>query len=117
MSEIVVTHKEAERHGGGVTCLAYTPIERRGSLVGFTDLHLPRMRLRLFSCTVHEQNGRKWVGLPSRPWMKDGELVRDPDTGKVRYEPVLGFDSKDILGRFSDAAVAAIEAYDAGAFR
>jgi hypothetical protein len=108
---------QRQRAGGGIGCLQFTPIDRRGSLVGFADLHVPAYRIRLFSCTVHEQNGRRWVGLPGRPWVKDGELVRDPDTGKVRYEAILAFDDQAILRRFSDAAVAAIEAYDAGVFR
>ena len=107
-----------QRSSGSISCLAFTPIDRRGSLVGFADLHILGYRIRLFSCTVHEQNGKRWVGLPGRPWVNsNGELVRDETTGKVKYQPVLAFDSKDILDRFSVAAITAIKSYDVGAFR
>jgi hypothetical protein len=103
--------------GSGITCLAFNRIERRGSLVGFADLHIVGYRMRLFSCPVHEQNGKRWVGLPARPWLdRDNQLVRDPDTGKAKWQPIITFDSRDILARFSDAAVAAVATYDAGAF-
>jgi hypothetical protein len=105
------------RHPAGpsVTVLAFSPITRRGSLVGFADLHLPRHRMKLFSCTVHEQNGSRWVGLPARTWVdRDGNLVRDQDTGKPKYQPILQFDSKDILNAFSDAAISALDAYQSG---
>jgi hypothetical protein len=37
-----------------------------GTLVGFFDLLLPS-GLKLNDCTLHERDGKRWVGLPGKP--------------------------------------------------
>jgi len=38
--------------------------------------------LRIKECSVHERDGKRWVGLPGKPWKKMGRLHRlRPDTG------------------------------------
>lgn len=101
----------------GISILAFKPMSGSGSLRGFVDVHIPAWRLRLFGCPVHESHGRRWVGLPSRPQIdRDGVAVRDEEKGKVRYFPVIGFDDVEVLHRFSDATVAALEIYNPDAF-
>ncbi len=99
---------------GLIICLCFTRIERRGSLLVFADLHVIPFRLKLFSCTAHALHDRRWVALPSRPWVKDGEPLRDVDSGKVKYQPIIGFDGANLLRRFSDAACAALDVYSPG---
>lgn len=101
--------------GGGVACLSFSPIDRRGSLLGFGDFHVPGFRLKLFSCGAHELDGERWIALPSWPWVsREGELVRDPETHKIKYQPSITWDSKAVGDRFSAAAVAALDAYQPG---
>jgi hypothetical protein len=100
----------------GIHVLAYNPLEPpRGSLRGFFDAHVPAFRFKLFGCTAHSQGGRRWVGLPARPMLDHGgNVLRDQETGKVRYQQVFAFDDDRVRTRFSDACIAALDAYTNG---
>lgn len=88
-----------------ITCLSFTPAPRSGILKGWADLHLPRMKLRLRGCPAFlSSEGGASVALPSR------EIGRDA-AGKSRFVPVAEWDNRDIANAFSDAAVAALDAY------
>ena len=45
---------------------------------------------------------------------REGVPLRDEATGKIRYVSFAAFDDKDLLRRFSDAAVAALDPYPPG---
>jgi hypothetical protein len=80
---------------------------RRGSLVGFADIHLA-VGLTICGCTVHQQHGKRWVGLPGRPRLdRDKQLVIGTD-GKVTYDKFGTWDSPELSRRFSDLAAAEI---------
>ena len=103
-----------QRKEGGVPCINFQPFES-GTLRGFGDFHIVGWHFRVFGCSCHVQNDRRWVGLPGKPLLdRAGQVQRDEDTGKIRYVPVIGFDDKDLLHRFNDAAVAALDAYQPG---
>jgi hypothetical protein len=72
----------------------------RNTLKGFFDLELPS-GLIIHDCMLHEKNGKRWVGLPARPYQKDG---------KTEYARILGFDSAEAHARFQEEAVAAVDA-------
>ena len=99
----------------GITCLSFKRV-RSGGLVGFANLHIPAMRIKLFACPVQQSNGKRWVGVPSKPQLdRDRQLVRG-ENDKPLYSQVVAWDSTEVRNRFSDAAVAAVLAYDPGAF-
>jgi hypothetical protein len=81
---------------------------RSNTLYGFCDIAIPEMRLRIFDLTVHEKNGRRWVGLPAKPQItRDGGVRRD-DRGKTAYVPILEFTDKPTRDAFSDRVIAAL---------
>lgn len=92
-----------------ITCVNFKPL-RRGSLLGFADLELSS-GLVILECSFHEANGRRWVNPPGRPMLDADKrpIVKD---GKLQYAPVIEFRDKPTRYRWSDAAVAAIEALE-----
>ncbi|MEI2299182.1 hypothetical protein [Ensifer sp. MJa1] len=100
-----------------IFCIGLKKLDGPASLRGFCDLHIPAWRLQIFGCPINEDRGKRWVGLPGKPWLDAaGNLVRDPETGKPRYSPVLQFDDQERLRAFRQAAVEAVLAYDPDAF-
>jgi hypothetical protein len=56
----------------------------KGALIGFFDVELPS-GMKLNGCTLLEKDGKRWIGLPSKEWVKgDGTkswvpIVEIPD--------------------------------------
>ena len=90
-------------------CLQFKPLPR-GSMLGFCDLEMDS-GLILKGCTLLESNGRRWVNPPGRPQLDADRKVMLDETGKVLYAVTIDFTTKAVRSRWSDAAVAAIEAY------
>lgn len=81
----------------------------RNSLQGFFSLTLPS-GVTLRECSLHERNGKRWVGLPARPQTnKDGSRRIDPKTGKSAWSPLVEIRDRAIRERFQTAALAAVD--------
>ncbi len=94
----------------GVEIVNWKAFER-GTLQGFADIRLPTVKLTLYGCAVHQKNGRRWVQTPSKPQLDaDRNLVKD-EQGKIQYWPAAKFDDRDVGDRFSEAALAALDAH------
>jgi hypothetical protein len=78
-----------------------------GTLRGFCTVHLPSGMI-LHEVAVHHRNGSWWASPASKPMLsKDGTVLRD-DAGKVRYAPIISFDTKQTRDRLSQAVVEAL---------
>jgi hypothetical protein len=64
---------------------------RKNSLVGFFDLQMPS-GLIVRGAMLFEKSGKRWVGFPSKEWIK-------PE-GTKSYFPLLEFASRDVSDRF-----------------
>ena len=85
---------------------------RSHSLVGFADLLIPEMRLRIKEASIHQAHGRRWVGLPAKPQIDREGRVRHDDRGKTAYANILQFTDKATSDAFSERAIEALlEAY------
>jgi hypothetical protein len=73
---------------------------RKGTLLGFFDLEMPS-GLIVRGAMLFEKNGKRWVGFPSKEWIK-------PD-GSKGYSPLLEFASREISGKFQAAVLPAAE--------
>jgi len=99
-----------------VTCIGFK-LRHSGSLLGYAEIHLSRLRLRLHDVPIYAQGPRRWAGVPSRPVVdRENQPVRD-EAGKPKYQPLLAWDTPDLQKAFSDAVVMAVEDYDASVFR
>ena len=89
---------------------------RRGSLRGFAIIDIPEVGMRVFDVTVYQKDdGSRWASLPSRPWVRGGELALD-DQGKPRYSPCMEFNDAKVKRAFSDRVIAALVAHAPAAY-
>jgi hypothetical protein len=63
----------------------------KNSLRGFFDVALPSGMV-VCGCTLHETNGRHWVGLPSKPYPSDD--------GAQAWAKIVDFVDKETHSRF-----------------
>jgi hypothetical protein len=90
--------------------------QRSNTLVGFCTVLLPQLHLRIIDLTVHEKNGSRWVGLPSKPWVGRDGVAKRGDDGKMIYAPVLDFTDRATKDAFSDRVIDALLTRFPGAF-
>lgn len=83
-----------------IEVLKFTPY-RKGFLLGFADVYVPKMGLEIHGMSLAEKNGKRWVNMPSKEF-KD-------DKGETKYAPIMKFRDKDLNTRFCATALEAIE--------
>jgi hypothetical protein len=64
---------------------------RKGTLLGFFDLEMPS-GLIVRGAMLFEKNGKRWVGFPSKEWVKAD--------GTKGYMPLLEFADRSISDKF-----------------
>jgi len=77
---------------------AFKPL-RANTLYGFVAITIPELHLRVYDLTVHEKNGKRWIGLPAKPQVERSGCVdretRDAFSARViasegaKWEPVV----------------------------
>lgn len=92
-----------------IRCLKFTPLVK-GALQGFADLLLDS-GLTLHDCTVMESNGRRWLGLPSKPQLDAGKNVKRAADGKVAYTPCVSIGDRKRRDAFNEQALEAIDSF------
>ena len=92
-----------------VVCADWRPL-RRNTLCGFARVRIAELDLTIHDVAVHQKGDRLWAQLPSKPWIRDGQLVTGDD-GKVQYSPIIEFDRRDVRDAFSQRVVAAVIAF------
>jgi hypothetical protein len=61
-----------------IRCLRFRAF-KKNTLLGFADLELTRVGLILRDCTLHEKNGKRWIGFPAKSFTgQDGESKWTP---------------------------------------
>lgn len=93
-----------------ITIESFTP-RCRNTLRGFCSIKVDELHLIINDIGVHIRDGRSWVSLPSKPFLRNGEAVVD-DTGKIKYLPVVEFDNAAVRNAFSDRVIEALIKYD-----
>jgi hypothetical protein len=72
----------------------------KGALIGFFDVALPS-GMKLNGCTLLEKEGKRWIGLPSREWIK-------PD-GSKSYVPIVEIPDREARDKFNAMVLPAAE--------
>jgi hypothetical protein len=75
------------------------------TLKGFLTVRFPQIGLEVRHVAVNEENGRRWLNLPARPY-------KDPATGKPRWAYYMTF-YRDSGQGFEAAVFAALEEFRA----
>jgi hypothetical protein len=85
---------------GRFVALNWKPYEKN-TLRGFCDISLPS-GLIITGCSLHEQDGKRWVALPARPYQKSD--------GTTNYVNILDFTNAAAKSRFQASALRAVDA-------
>tara|TARA_R110000868_G_scaffold61144_1_gene185937 strand:- start:163 stop:480 length:318 start_codon:yes stop_codon:yes gene_type:complete len=83
-----------------IEVIKFTP-HRKGALLGFADVYVPKMQLEICGMSVAEKGGKRWVNMPSREYTDD--------KGEKKYAPIMKFRDKDLNTRFCAICLEAIE--------
>jgi hypothetical protein len=90
-----------------IRCVKYRRFEKN-TLKGFCDLELTRVGLILRDCTLHEKDGRQWIGFPAKSFTgHDGETKWMP---LVEFAEGAGEARKQFQQQALDAIRAVAEA-------
>lgn len=91
-----------------ITVSGWKPFDRN-TMRGFCTVHLPS-GMTLHDVAIHLSNGSWWASPASKPQLtRDGQAVKD-DAGKIKYVPVVSFESKAVRDRFSASVIEALRA-------
>jgi hypothetical protein len=96
-----------------ITATSWRPL-LKNTLRGFVTAHVAELGMSFLDIAIHEKNGKVWAAPPSRPWIKDGVVLKD-EAGKPSYSAIVEFDSPEVRNAFSAAVVRAVEAKFPGA--
>lgn len=75
----------------------------KNTLQGFLTILMTGIGLEIRDCTIHQKDGKKWIGLPAKPYEKD-----DGTTG---YSYIIKFVDKDRYFQFQDAVIKELDRY------
>jgi hypothetical protein len=98
-----------------VTCESFHPLVRN-TLRGFTTIAIADLRLKIRDVAIHQKGEARWAQVPAKPQVKDGALVKDPNTGKIQYVPIMEFDSRAVRDAFSRVVIDALLEFAPAAF-
>jgi hypothetical protein len=73
----------------------------KNSLRGFFDIALPSGMV-LCGCTLHEKEGKRWIGLPAKPYTKDD--------GSQSWVRVIDFVDRETGRKFQQSVLPAVVA-------
>ena len=74
----------------------------KNTLQGFLTVRLRTIGLEIRDITLHEKEGSQWIGMPSKPYEKDG---------KTKYSYIVTFYEKETSDKFQAKVLKALAAY------
>jgi hypothetical protein len=97
-----------------VTCEGWKALEKN-TLKGFAVIRVSELDLLFREVAIHQKGDRTWAQLPSRPWVKDGQVVTD-DSGKIQYSVLIEFTRPETRNAFSQRVIDAVLRFAPHAF-
>lgn len=82
-----------------IECTKFTPVNK-GNLIGFASLYIDKWGVEIFSISLNQKDGRKWITFPSKSYEKDGEK---------KFLPYFRIKDKGHYEQFCKNAIEAIE--------
>jgi hypothetical protein len=84
-------------------------------LRGFAEIRINELCLTIRDIAIHEKGSARWVQLPAKPQIRDGELV-DDEHGKIQYFHLMNFETRAVSDAFSAAVIRALLEFAPSAF-
>jgi hypothetical protein len=86
----------------------FVAVERGTTLRGFVRVRTPSGFV-FHDVSIHQRNGAQWASPGARPRLdRSGQHMRD-GAGKLLWNPVVSFASREIQDRFSNAVLEALK--------
>ena len=76
---------------------------QKNTLRGFLSVRLIETGLEIRDIALHQQNGKRWLQLPAKPYKK-------PD-GRQGWSYILNFHKKEHFNKFQEVALKALDAF------
>jgi hypothetical protein len=90
----------------GIVCTALTP-RRSNTLRAFISISL-QSGMEMHDLSLHVSGPHAWVSPASKPMLdRNGVAMRD-EAGKIKYVPLISFQTKEIRDRFSESVIEAV---------
>jgi hypothetical protein len=80
----------------------------KNTLQAWIDFTLLDIGLAIKGAAIHEKEGRRWLSLPSREYVKNGEKS---------WIPTIEFSSREAADRITNAVLAAFDEFSAAGAR
>jgi len=111
MSDTTRDHGPASGQPQGCAIEAFRPLVRN-TLRGFVRCRFPSgLVIDEIAIHVGAGDGRAWASPPARPMIdRDGAVMRDQRTGKVRYQHLIAFSTPRVRSAWSEQVIAAVRA-------
>jgi DNA-binding cell septation regulator SpoVG len=77
-------------------------IYEKRTLRAFINFTIADLGLRINGAMIHEKEGKRWVGMPAREYVSEGEK---------HWSPIVDFVSKESRDVMNDAVLAAYDRY------
>ncbi len=81
-----------------IEIISYRKYEKN-TLLGFLTVRMTSVGLEIRDMTIHEKNGKRWIGLPAKP------IPPKEPGGKPGYVAVIDFYDKALSAKFQAAAL------------
>jgi hypothetical protein len=99
-----------------IRCVGWTR-HQQGTRVGFCDVLIPEIGLVINELPVFAQNGKRWSLFPAKAQISfDGQVMREPSSGKPKYISVMKITDEDQRRSFSAAVIDAVLKHNPRAF-
>jgi hypothetical protein len=76
---------------------------KKNTLQGFLTILLQPSGIEIRDLTVHEKNGKRWIGMPAKPYLDD--------SGDTKYSLIVYFPDRDRSDQFQKAVLAALDKF------
>ena len=77
-------------------------IYEKRTLRAFINFTVVALGLRINGAMIHQKDSKRWVGMPAREYLSEGEK---------HWSPIVDFVSKETRDAMSDAVLAAYDSY------
>lgn len=101
-------HSAGAPVGACITIIDYRP-HQSGALQGWLAVELAS-GMRIHGIAVFDQAGRRWLGLPNKPRLRDGKATRATSGGYIQ-DPVVEILDRERKSAFDRQVLAALDAH------
>ena len=86
----------------GIEIVKFRKYEKN-TLQGFLTILMTEVGLEVRDATLHQKEGKRWIGLPAKPYQKED--------GSTAYAYVIKFVDKGRYQQFQNAVLKALDGY------